>query len=101
PAGFGLRRDVASELATQTRSLGHQLAVALRHHPFLQIEVVLEADADVATHRDRSRHQRPLVEADADHLPVRARREGIYLVHEVAGGSWDSAEDAHDEAELV
>src|SRR5690606_4926467 len=54
---------------------GHQVAVRSRHLARRQIEVVLEADADVAAERERRHRERPLFAADADHLPPRRSEE--------------------------
>src|SRR2546426_7096452 len=81
--------------------LRNQLTIALRHPPLLEIEVVLQADPDVASQRDRRRHEWPLAKADPDHLPVSAGRKGFHLVDECARARWDAAEDTHDEAELI
>src|SRR5204862_5790198 len=100
-ARFGWRRDLRAELPAHARGFRNELAVGFRHPSFLQIEVVFEADPYVAAHRDGSGGERPLREADADHLPVRLWRQRVDLVDEVAGGGGDAAEHAHDEAELI
>src|SRR5713226_7637825 len=99
-SGFRNRCDLMPEVMAESRRLLDQLAVALCHPVPLDVEVVLQADAYVAAHRDRRRHQRPLVETDADDLPMGARRQPVDLVDEVASGARNATEHAHDEAEL-
>src|SRR5215472_18348998 len=100
-SGFGDRRDQLALLTAHAYRLFDQLAIALRHPPLLEIEIVFKADADVAAEADPRRHQRPLVQPDPDHLPVRAGRQRSDLMHEIASGSRDSSQHAHDQAELV
>ena len=87
------RRDVPAEIVHETCGFLDQLAVALRHLSFLDVKVVLQADARVATHRDGRRDQCPLVEPDADDLPVRFGRQRVDLVGQVTSGARNPAED--------
>src|SRR5207245_1487108 len=80
--------------------LFHQLTLAASHLPLLHVKVVLETDANVAAHRDRRRDERPLVEADADDLPVRSRWQAVDLVDQVTSRTGNAAQHSHDEAEL-
>src|ERR1700720_4105933 len=89
-----------SQVAAKSSRLLDELTVAYRHPSLLDVEVVLESDANIAAHRDRRRDKRPLVEADADHLPMRTVGQAIDLVHEVARGAGNAAQHPHDEAEL-
>src|SRR5262249_18266539 len=100
-AGLCDRSDRPALLTAHCDPLVDQLAVAPRHPPLVEIEVVFKADADVAPEADRRRNQRPLVQPDPDHLPVRAGRQRSDLMHKIPSGSGDSSEHAHDQAELV
>src|SRR6266851_1072898 len=99
--GLGDAGDFAAQVVRQAACFFDQVPVALRHLSLLLVEVVLQTHTYVAAYRDRRRHQRPLVEADADHLPVRALRQRIDLVDQVARRAGDAAKHTHDEAELV
>src|SRR5216683_621335 len=94
------RRHPVPEVTAQPRRLFHQLTIAASHPSLLQVEVVLETDANVAAHRDRRRDEWPLVEPDADDLPVRSRRQAVDLVDQVTSRAGNAAQHSHDEAEL-
>src|SRR5256885_8715699 len=96
---------LATRVARHARGLHHQVPVGARHlrSPGVEVEVVLQPDADVAAQRERGREHRPLLVGDADHFPGGVAREGAGFARlggEVLHGRADPAEDAHDEGEL-
>src|SRR3989442_511918 len=99
-SGLRDRSHLVPEVTAQPCRLFHQLTIAASHLPLLHVKVVLETDANVAAHRDRRRDERPLVEADADDLPVRSRWQAVDLVDQVTSRTGNAAQHSHDEAEL-
>src|SRR6185503_6842853 len=60
-AGFGDRGHLATDVLGHLPRLGDQVAVGAAHLAVWQIEVVLDAGADVAAHHQRGAEQFPLV----------------------------------------
>src|SRR5215203_6777138 len=69
-ARFGDARRAAADVFGHLPRLGDQLAVGLAHLAVRQVEVVLDAGADVATEHQRGGEELPLVAGDPDHLPL-------------------------------
>src|SRR4249919_930088 len=69
-ARLGDAGDFAADVFGHLARLADQVAVGARHLAVRQVEVVLDAGADVAAEHQRGAEQLPLVARDADHLPL-------------------------------
>ena len=74
PPRLGHRREPPARVRRHPRRPRDQLAVGPRHLAVGQIEVVLEADADVAAERQRRRQQPPTARARCRSPPTDAAR---------------------------
>ena len=100
-ATVAARRPMSSAIC---RALAISSPLDFAISPFGQIEVVLEAGADVAAEVERGGEQLPLVARDPDHLPVVGAlgAVGDLLGHErdVLGHRPDAAGDPHHQRDL-
>src|SRR5262249_41746378 len=76
PAGVGWTQRLGAEQLDDLDRLLDELAIGGEHAP-VEIEIVLEPDADVAAEQDSLRHHRHLHAADAEARPHRARRQAV------------------------